>query len=532
MYKIIKTKAYKDQQPGTSGLRKKVKIFMQDHYLENFVQSIFNALPVRSDFSLVLGGDGRYYNNIAIQKILKIAAANGCKKVIIGKNGLLSTPAASNLIRLYGAYGGIILSASHNPGGLDYDFGIKYNIETGSAAPAILTENIFKNSQQIKEYRILDIADIALNSLGSIKYGPMEVLIIDPVKDYADLMERIFDFSLIKSSINNGLKFKYNAMHAVTGPYAIEIFHKRLGVDLSAIENAIPKEDFGNIHPDPLPENLEDFFADFIGPKAQIDLGGACDGDGDRNLIIGKNQLVSPADSLAIILAHSQLVDYYKDNIYGVARSLATGRAVDAVAKALKIDLYETPTGWKYFGNLLAAKKISLCGEESFGTGSFHIPEKDGIWAILFWLNIMAHSKQTVQQILTTYWQNYGRCYSTRYDFEGLELLYAQKLMLDLKNSLASLQAKSDIKIAQEFNYHDPVEQQSSKNHGIKIILANDVRIIYRLSGTGTVGATLRIYIDMVTKDFNLTSKNLLSPFLKRALQIIKMDNIVPTREV
>lgn len=532
MYKIIKTKAYKDQKPGTSGLRKKVRVFMQPNYLENFVQSIFNSLEPGEDFSLVLGGDGRYYNDIAIQKILKMAAANGCKKIIVGQNGLFSTPAISNLIRINKASGGIILSASHNPGGLEYDFGIKYNTENGSAAPSTLTEKIFINSQNIDEYKIAELPDINLSQLGIKLLGSMEVHIIDSVYDYAQLMEQIFDFDLIRSLIQQGIKFKFNAMNAVTGPYAIEIFSKRLGVPEHYIENAKPKTDFGNIHPDPLPENLKSFFSNFIGENANFDIGGACDGDGDRNLIIGYGQFVTPADSLAILLEHSNLVSYYKDRIYGVARSLPTGRAVDAVAAKLNIKLYETPTGWKYFGNLLDAQKITLCGEESFGTSSFHIREKDGIWAILFWLNIMAKTKKSVKQLLVEHWQNYGRCYACRYDFENLKEQRAQDLIMNLKNSLPNLLEHAKIKIATEFEYYDPIDNSCSNAQGIKIVLSNDARIIYRLSGTGTVGATLRIYIDIIDNNITRNAKEILQPFLIMARKLVDLEEMLPTRVV
>lgn len=532
MYKIIRTKAYKDQKPGTSGLRKKVKAFMQPNYLENFVQSIFDSLELGEDFSLVLGGDGRYYNDIAIQKILKIASANSCKKIIVGQNGLLSTPALSNLIRINKASGGIILSASHNPGGLEHDFGIKYNIETGSAAPSTLTEKIFINSQNIAEYKISQLADIDLAQLGIKQLGDMEVHIIDPVNDYAKLMEQIFDFDIIRDAIKNGIKFKFNAMNAVTGPYAIEIFNKRLGVPKQYIENAKPKEDFGNLHPDPLPENLQSFFDDFIGKNASFDIGAACDGDGDRNLIIGYDQFVTPADSLAVLLEYSNLISYYKNRIYGVARSLPTGRAADAVAAKLNIKLYETPTGWKYFGNLLDAEKITLCGEESFGTSSFHIREKDGIWAILFWLNIMAKTKKSVKQLLVEHWCNYGRCYACRYDFENLDIDMAQALIINLKRSLPNLLDNPKIKIATEFEYHDPVDNSNSKEHGIKIVLDNGARIIYRLSGTGTVDATLRIYIDIIEKNITHNAQEILKPFLNLASKLAKLHQMLPTRIV
>lgn len=532
MYRIIQTNPYEDQKPGTSGLRKKVRVFMQPNYLENFVQSIFNALNINENFVMVLGGDGRYYNDVAIQKILKIAAANGCKKIIVGQNGLLSTPAVSNLIRINKANGGVILSASHNPGGIEHDFGIKYNIQTGSAAPQSLTEQIFYQSRNIKTYKIAETSDLDLTKIDIKKIGNMEVQIVDSVTDYADLMEHIFDFSSIKQAIKNGLKFKFNAMNAVTGPYAKEIFINRLGINETYIENAIVQPDFGNIHPDPLPENLLDFFTNFIGEKAEFDLGGACDGDGDRNLIIGKEQFVSPSDSLAIILQYSYLLDYYKEKIYGVARSLPTGRAVDAVAKDLNINIYETPTGWKYFGNLLDAKKITFCGEESFGTSSFHTREKDGIWAILFWLNILAKTNKTVKQILTKHWEKYGRCYSQRYDFENLDIDYAEHIISQLRNNLTEFSRNSDIMLAEEFSYHDIVDNSDSAQQGIKIVLKNDTRIVYRLSGTGTTGATLRIYIDFITKEYLEDASIILAPYLNLAKKLANINELTPTRKV
>lgn len=532
MYKIIETNAYQDQKPGTSGLRKKVRIFMQNNYLENFVQAIFNSVYIDKNFTLIIGGDGRYYNDVAIQKILKIAAANNCKKIIIGQNGLLSTPAVSHLIRLNKANGGIILSASHNPGGLDHDFGIKYNIETGSAAPQKLTEQIFYNSKNLTSYKILETPNIDLSQIAITKLNNMEIHIISPVKDYADYMEQIFDFKAIREAIKNGFDFKFNAMNAITAPYAIEIFYKRLGVAIENIENAIIKPDFGGIHPDPLPENLTDFFNNFIGKNAKFDLGGACDGDGDRNLIIGKEQFVTPADSLAIIVKYSYLLNYYKDKLYGVARSLPTARSIDAVAKNLNIPLYETPTGWKYFGNLLDAQKITFCGEESFGTSSFHIREKDGIWAILFWLNIMVKTQKSVKQLLTEHWQTYGRCYCTRYDFENLDIEYAENIITNLSANLKDCEQYLIIESAEEFNYYDIIDNSYSEKQGIKIILDNNVRIIYRLSGTGTVGATLRIYIDMINKEYTNNSYNVLEPYFILAKKLANISELAPTRIV
>lgn len=527
MFKIINTKPYKDQIPGTSGLRKKVSVFMQENYLENFIQSIFNSIDCKGA-TLVLGGDGRYYNNVAIQKILKIAAANGCAKIILAKDGLLSTPAASYLIRLYKADGGIILSASHNPGGINHDFGVKYNIYTGSAAPSSFTSKVYEQSLNITKYKIVDSKDIDLSVIGHQNLCGMDIEIIDPVKDYADYMEQIFEFDIIADAIKSWLRFKFNAMNAITGPYAIEIFHNRLGVPKEYLENTTPLEDFGGIHPDPLPENLPDMFQEFLSPNADFVLGAACDGDGDRNLIIGKGHFVTPSDSLAILLSYIDYLPYYAGKCYGVARSLPTGRAVDAVAKCKGIPLYETPTGWKYFGNLLDSKKITLCGEESFGAGSLHAREKDGIWAVLFWLNIIARTKKSIGDILQDHWREYGRCYFARYDFEGLPENKAKLFIDNLRNNISHLQSKNEnIAKAEEFNYTDPVDNSYSKGQGIIITLKTGARIVYRLSGTGTSGATLRVYIDHITEDYNLAKDTVVDPIYKIALDVSELKFIL-----
>lgn len=528
------TKPYTDQQPGTSGLRKKVKIFQQKNYLENYIQAIFDAIGGIKGQILVLGGDGRFFNAQAVQTILKMAAANGCSGLIVGKKGYLSTPAASYLIRKCKAKGGIILSASHNPGGKDADFGIKYNIETGSAAPQSVTDKIFSISKIITRYKICDLPEIDLTTPGNFFLGDMNIEIIDSVKDYAELMEQIFDFELIANAISKGLDFHFNAMHAVSGEYAIEIFHRRLGVPLGNIKNAQVLEDFGGGHPDPTPQNLGSFFNDFITAKVGYDLGGACDGDGDRNLILGRGQYVSPSDSLAILLHHANLINYYKASLYGIARSMPTSQAVDIVANKLGIPLYETPTGWKFFGNLLDAKKIAFCGEESFGAGSFHVREKDGIWAILFWLHIVAATKKSVNQLVLEHWHNYGRHYYARYDYEGLDKLKAEFFMAELRTRLPQLMNQQieevTIVAADDFSYYDEQDKSCADKQGIRIILATGQRIIYRLSGTGTSGAVLRLYIEHYETDLaclQLGTQDVLRPFLRIAEKLAKIKALL-----
>lgn len=540
IYKTVKTIAYSDQKPGTSGLRKKVVVFQQDNYLANFIQSIFNALvksynePVEPFGTLILGGDGRFYNAEAMQIILKMAAANGWSRVIVARGGHLSTPAASHLIRLYKARGGIILSASHNPAGPDADFGVKYNIESGSAAPQSLTDKIYELSQTITKYSIVESQPISLAMIGIFKLGDMTIEVIDPVQHYATLMAEIFDFKLIAKAIASGLKFSFNAMHAITGEYAIEIFHKRLGVPLQNIKNAQVLEDFGQGHPDPTPENLGDFFNDFIGPNAKYDIGGACDGDGDRNLIVGRNQYISPSDSLAVLLSYAHLLKYYENRIYGVARSMPTSRAVDAVANRMNIALYETPTGWKFFGNLLDTKEITFCGEESFGAGSLHIREKDGIWAILFWLSILATTKKSVKELMIEHWQSYGRHYYARYDYLDLACEKADIFMTMLQKKLPFLVGSTIdgymIEKAEDFSYYDSLDRTTSEHQGIKLTLRTGQRIIYRLSGTGTSGAILRLYIEHYEKDprhHSLDTQEVLRSFLNLAQNIAQIKAIL-----
>ncbi len=529
----IKTTPFTDQKPGTSGLRKKVTHFQQPHYLENFVQSIFNVATDLKDQRLILGGDGRYYNSHAIQVILKIAAANGIKHVMVGENGLLSTPAVSHLIRKYQAAGGIILSASHNPGGPEGDFGIKFNIANGGPAPTTFTDTVYEKSKNIKEYLIADAEDISLNQQDNYYIGGMQITVINSVTDYADLMEQLFDFPKIKSLFTSGLfSICFDAMHAVTGPYAKEIFSKRLCANVGAVINGTPLEDFGGGHPDPNLAHATELVAKLnTSANTAPDFGAASDGDGDRNMIIGQNFFVNPSDSLAIMAANAHLLPGYKQGVCGVARSLPTSRAVDKVAESMGIDCYETPTGWKYFGNLLDDKRITLCGEESFGSGSDHIREKDGIWAVLFWLNLIAIKQQSVEKILHAHWLRFGRHYYTRHDYEALDSTLANELIQNLRAQTTSLTGNNynDYKVVlcDDFSYVDPVDGSIAKNQGIRILFADDSRIVFRLSGTGTEGATLRVYIERYITDpsqFDLTTQEALAPLIDIANRLSEVQ--------
>ncbi len=499
------TSPFDDQKPGTSGLRKKVSVFQQPHYLENFVQSIFNSLENFQGQTLVLGGDGRYFNRQAIQTIIKIAAANGVRELIIGQGGLLSTPAASNIIRKYQAFGGIILSASHNPGGPSEDFGIKYNTGNGGPAPEKFTDTLYQNSKTITEYKIAHIDTIDLDTIGQQQIGPILINIIDSVTDYAELMAGIFDFELLKNSIRTGyLTLKFDAMHAITGPYAKHILVDVLGADRDSVINATPLEDFGGGHPDPNMAHARELTEVMFSDQAPT-FGAASDGDGDRNMIMGAHIFVTPSDSLAIMAANARLIPAYKNGLNGVARSMPTSQAVDRVAATENIPCFETPTGWKYFGNLLDAGKITLCGEESFGTGSDHVREKDGLWAVLFWLNLIARKRQPVLDIVHEHWQKYGRDIYSRHDYEAVDLTIAESIIKHLRDQLSSLSGHTfgeyKVQFADEFSYTDPVDQSVSLNQGIRIGFENGSRIVFRLSGTGTVGATLRIYLEKYESD-------------------------------
>lgn len=496
---MIPSSPFPDQKPGTSGLRKKVRVFQQPHYLENFVQAIFNCLEGYQGKTLVLGGDGRYYNCQAIQTILKMAVANGWGKVLVGQNGILSTPAVSCLIRKYGAFGGIILSASHNPSGINGDFGIKYNISNGGPAPEKVTNAIYEESKKITSYRIADVPEVDLQKLGITQLGNTTVEVIDSVKDYAELMESLFDFEQIRALLQSGFRFCFDALHAVTGGYAKYILEEKLGGAKGSVRNGIPLEDFGGGHPDPNLVYAHELVEILYGEEAP-DFGAASDGDGDRNMILGRKFFVTPSDSLAVITANAHLVGSYKSGLAGVARSMPTSQAVDRVAARLGIDCYETPTGWKFFGNLLDAGKITICGEESFGTGSNHVREKDGLWAVLFWLNILAVRQQSVEQIVKEHWQVYGRNFYSRHDYEGISSDRAHALIERLrqegKNWLGRQYGKYTLQFTDDFAYSDPVDGSVSEKQGLRFLFADGSRIVFRLSGTGTEGATLRVYLE------------------------------------
>ena len=503
--KTIKTHPYTDQKPGTSGLRKKVKVVLQEHYLENFVQSVFDALGDTKGITLVLGGDGRYYNRQAAQIIIRMAAANGVGRLLVGRGALLSTPAASCLIRKYGAQGGFVLSASHNPGGPDEDFGIKFNAANGGPAPESLTNAIYARTLGIDEFHIAEAADVNLDAVGEYPLGTMTVQVVDSVADYAELMEQLFDFGLIESSLKSGrLSICFDAMHAITGPYAQRILVERLGASPDSVMNAVPREDFGGGHPDPNLVHAHELAERMYAPGAPA-LGAASDGDGDRNMIMGDHFFVTPSDSLAVLAANLHLLPAYRAGLKGVARSMPTSQAADRVAEALGIGCYETPTGWKFFGNLLDDGKITLCGEESFGTGSDHVREKDGLWAVLAWLNLLAVRKQSVADIVREHWAKYGRDYYSRHDYEGMPLAIGDGIMAHLRGQLNDLTgqafAGSTVRLADDFSYTDPVDGSVSPNQGIRIIFENGSRIVFRLSGTGTEGATLRIYLECYEPD-------------------------------
>ena len=503
--KTIKTHPYTDQKPGTSGLRKKVKVVLQEHYLENFVQSVFDALGDTKGITLVLGGDGRYYNRQAAQIIIRMAAANGVGRLLVGRGALLSTPAASCLIRKYGAQGGFVLSASHNPGGPDEDFGIKFNAANGGPAPESLTNAIYARTLDIDQFHIAEAADVNLDAVGEYPLGTMTVQVVDSVADYAELMEQLFDFGLIESSLKSGrLSICFDAMHAITGPYAQRILVERLGASPDSVMNAVPREDFGGGHPDPNLVHAHELAERMYAPGAPA-LGAASDGDGDRNMIMGDHFFVTPSDSLAVLAANLHLLPGYRAGLKGVARSMPTSQAADRVAKALGIGCYETPTGWKFFGNLLDDGKITLCGEESFGTGSDHVREKDGLWAVLAWLNLLAVRKQSVAVIVREHWAQYGRDYYSRHDYEGMPLAIGDGIMAHLRGQLAGLVGQrfgdNTVSLADDFSYTDPVDGSVSPNQGIRIVFENGSRIVFRLSGTGTDGATLRIYLERYEPD-------------------------------
>ena len=494
----IATTPFDDQKPGTAGLRKKVAVIRQPHYLENFLQAIFNSVPELAGGTLVIGGDGRFHNAHAIKTAIAMAAANGVAQVIVGRDGLLSTPAASNLIRQRGATGGMIFTASHNPAGPDGDFGIKYNINNGGQASESITNNIHKASQEIREYRIVEEAQIDLRQDQQQLEG-MAIAMVDPVSAYADLMEQLFDFQQIRAWLQQGRRICFDAMHAVTGPYATEILVRRLGAPEDSVINAIPLEDFGGGHPDPNLVYAKELVARMFADGAP-DFAAASDGDGDRNMILGPGIFISPGDSLAMLADHLAELPGYRKGLAGLARSMPTSRAVDAVAAAKKLPCYETPTGWKFFANLLEVSRLTLCGEESFGTSSDHTREKDGLWAALAWINVLAHTGNSVPALARSHWQRYGRHYYQRHDYEDLPADQARTVMRTLTQRLATLpgQAYGDwtVSAADDFSYVDPVDGSTASGQGLRVVFGEQARIVMRLSGTGTGGATLRLYLE------------------------------------
>ncbi|WP_207478148.1 alpha-D-glucose phosphate-specific phosphoglucomutase [Arenibaculum pallidiluteum] len=502
--RTIETAPIEGQKPGTSGLRKKVAVFRRPGYVENFVQSVFDALEGFSGATLAVGGDGRFHNREAVQIILKMAAANGFGRIVVGRGGILSTPAASCVIRKRRAFGGIVLSASHNPGGPEGDFGIKYNVGNGGPAPEKVTEAIHARTRAIGRYRILDVPDIDLDRLGEVNVGDAVVEVVDPVADYAGLMEQLFDFDRIRAMFARGFRMRFDAMNAVTGPYAREILERRLGAAPGTVVNGEPLEDFGGLHPDPNPVYAADLVAALAAPDAP-DLGAASDGDGDRNMVLGRGFYVTPSDSLAVLAANMHLAPGYRDGIRGIARSMPTSRAADRVAQRLGVPCHETPTGWKFFGNLLDAGLATICGEESFGTGSNHVREKDGLWAVLLWLDILAARGESVEAIVRAHWSAYGRDYYSRHDYEEVETAAAEGLMAALREALPTLPGRRfgtlEVVRADDFAYTDPVDGSVSTGQGIRVFFAGGERAVFRMSGTGTAGATLRVYLERYESD-------------------------------
>ena len=496
MIRTCPTQPYTDQKPGTSGLRKKVTVFQQPNYAENFVQSVFDVIDGKQGATLVIGGDGRFLNREVIQKAIRIAAANGFGRAVIGRGGILSTPAASNMIRIRKALGGLVLSASHNPGGPTEDFGIKYNIANGGPAPESVTEALYQRTKVIDRWLTVDAADVDLDTIGETQVGDMTVEIVDSVADYAALMERLFDFDAIRAA---GLTMAFDAMSAVTGPYATEILENRLGFAKGTVRNGTPLEDFGGHHPDPNLVHAHALYETMMAPDAP-DFGAASDGDGDRNLIIGRGRFVTPSDSLAMLAANAHLAPGYADGLKGIARSMPTSAAADRVAAAKGLPIFETPTGWKFFGNLLDAGMATICGEESAGTGSDHVREKDGLWAVLLWLNILAVRGQSVDAIARDHWATYGRNYDARHDYEGVESDRADALMAELRGKLDTLAGThvAGLRVAEadDFAYTDPTDGSVSRNQGVRILFDGGSRVVFRLSGTGTSGATLRVYLE------------------------------------
>lgn len=500
MIRIHATTPFDGQKPGTSGLRKKVRVFQQPNYAENFIQSVFDVAERPAASTLVIGGDGRFHNRTVIQQAIRMAAANGYARVLVGQGGILSTPAASHVIRKYGASGGLILSASHNPGGPDEDFGIKYNVANGGPAPEGVTEAIYQRTTTIDRWLDVDAPDVDLDTLGTTQVGDLTVQVIDSVADYAALMEELFDFPLIRRAAEQGLSMAFDAMHAVTGPYAHEILERRLGFAPGTVRNGTPLEDFGHHHPDPNLVHARVLYDLMMDPEMAPALGAASDGDGDRNLIIGKGRFITPSDSLAMLAANAHLAPAYAGGLTGIARSMPTSAAADCVAEALGIPAFETPTGWKFFGNLLDAGMATICGEESAGTGSDHVREKDGLWAVLLWLNILAATGKSVDQIAREHWARFGRNYYARHDYEGVDSAAAQAVMAGLEAKMATLPGTQvgalTVERAENFAYLDPVDGSTSRNQGLIVAFSGGSRLVLRLSGTGTQGATIRLYLE------------------------------------
>lgn len=526
----IQTTPFSDQRPGTSGLRKKVGVFQQPRYVENFIQSIFDNVEGAEGATLVIGGDGRFFNDSVVQTAIKMAAANGFGRVLVGQRGLLSTPAASCVIRKHKAIGGLVLSASHNPGGPDGDFGIKFNMSHGGPAPESFTEAVFKRASAITEYKIVEGPDLDLNRIGPARVGDMAVEVIDPVADYAELMEQLIDFEKIADLFRSGFRMRFDALSAITGPYAKAILEGRLGAPEGTVVNGEPKPDFGGHHPDPNPVHAHDLMELMLGPDAP-DFGAASDGDGDRNMIVARGLFVTPSDSLAILASHAHLAPGYAKGLAGVARSMPTSRAADRVARKLGINFFETPTGWKFFANLLDAGLITLCGEESAGTGSNHIREKDGLWAVLLWLNILAVTRKPADQIVREHWAAFGRDYYTRHDYEELETGPANDLMNALREKLPTLPGQRfgglTVQSCDDFAYHDPVDGSVTPKQGIRIHFAEDARAVFRLSGTGTSGATLRVYLERFEPSIDrhdLPTAEVLAPVVQAANEIAEIE--------
>ena len=527
--RTVETTPFPDQRPGTSGLRKKTRVFLQPNYLENFVQSIFDAIR-NGDFSketLIIGGDGRYYNREAIQIILRMAATNGFRRVLVGRGGILSTPAMSAAIRRRGALGGILLTASHNPGGIDDDFGVKYNTRNGGPAPESVTERIYEHTLHISRYAILDAPDVNLDGEDTTALGGTEVTIIDPLEDYTAVMESLFDFDALRGLFRRGFRIRFDAMHGVTGPYAHHLLEQLLGAPRGSVVRGTPLEDFGGLHPDPNQVHAAELVQAMAQPDAP-DLGAACDGDGDRNMILGRRFFVTPGDSLAVISQHaSRCIPGYRKGLAGVARSMPTSTAVDRVAKALGIPCHETPTGWKFFGNLMDAGICTVCGEESFGTGSDHVREKDGVWAVLCWLSILADTRQSVAEVVQDHWQKFSRSYFQRHDYEKLDAAAASEMIDSVREKLPGLEGKTlapgKVVKADDFSYTDPVDGSTTTRQGLRIIFKDGSRIVCRLSGTGTEGATLRVYLERLSGMWDSEIDALLKPLQDEALALLSI---------